>query len=206
MTPPDVSPMMPNNPQPVLYLVPTSLTKKDESQSIPLFLGTWTVGRNGETDISLPKDTVSRIHAKLIVEATSITVVDLGSSNGITVGSEKIMEKKVRPGEEIQFGDFPMRLSTTPIIPVGPNIKTNPIPRRSLVPPIHPLWPAQNRVFLLLIHKDAFSEKEIAAKLHITHHTVHNHVKSIYEAYEVNSRTELVMKALGTGYDGGGRE
>ena len=190
--------MMTTNPQPVLYLLPKFPTKSDEDQSIPLYVGEWTVGRNGETDISLPKGTVSRIHAKLIVEAKSITVVDLGSSNGVKVGAEQVKAKKILPGQEILFGDFPMILSTTPPIPVNGG-KTNPLPPSPLVPPTHPLKPAQNRVLLLLIRKEAFTEKEIAAKLHIAQNTVHNHVKAIYEAYEVNSKPELLMKIYGVG-------
>lgn len=191
--------MMTNKPQPVLYLLPKFPTKSDEDQSIPLYVGEWTVGRNGETDISLPKGTVSRIHAKLIVEAKSITVVDLGSSNGVKVGAEQVKAKKILPGQEILFGDFPMILSTTPVLTID-DIKTAPLPPPPIVPPARRLTPAQNRVFLWLIRKEAFSEKEIAAKLHRSSEVVHNHVRAIYAAYEVHSKAELLMKVYGLGH------
>lgn len=187
-------------PVPVLYLVPKFPTKKDEDQSIPLFPGEWTVGRDGVTDIALPVDTVSRVHARLIVDAKGVTVIDQGSTNGIYVGLERILERRIAPGTEIRFGEYPLVLSTTSELPVSSQTATKKA-TRTLVPPKHPLRPAQSRVLVLLLHKDAFTEKEIAAKLHRSPDTVHNHVQRIFEAYEVSSRTELLMKVFGIGYD-----
>ena len=39
---------------------------------------------------------------------------------------------------------------------------------------------------------DGKSEKEVAARLDISPHTVHNHVKEIYKRMNVNSRPELL--------------
>jgi pSer/pThr/pTyr-binding forkhead associated (FHA) protein len=185
---------------PVLYLIPKFPTKNDEYQSIPLFPGEWTVGRDSVTDIPLPVETVSRVHARLIVDAKGITVLDMGSTNGITIGLEKIIERRVLPGSEILFGEYPLLLSTTPKLPANSGSLTKKV-KQNLVPPRHPLRPAQSRVLVLLLHKDAFTEKEIAAKLHRSPDTVHNHVQRIFEAYEVSSRTELLMKVFGIGYD-----
>ena len=40
------------------------------------------------------------------------------------------------------------------------------------------------------------SEKEIAAQLQLSTHTVHNHVRRLYKALDVNSRAELLATAL----------
>jgi len=40
------------------------------------------------------------------------------------------------------------------------------------------------------------SEKQIAAELNISKHTVHIHVKSLYRTYDVNSRAELISHSL----------
>ena len=51
------------------------------------------------------------------------------------------------------------------------------------------------------------SEKQVAAELGISPQTVHGRVKSIYLAYGVTSRSELLVKCLGRGAlpDLGGR-
>lgn len=191
---------MPTLPQPVLYLIPKFPTKKDENQSIPLYIGESTVGRDGVTTISLPESSVSRVHAKLIVDSKSLILIDLGSTNGSFVGAEKVLERRVLPGTEIRFGEYPVILSTTPKLPIDSPTGTR-RSNRDLVPPIHPLRPAQHRVLLLLLRKEAFSEKEIAAKLKRAPDTIHNHVQRIYDAYEVSSRAELLMKVFGVGYE-----
>jgi DNA-binding NarL/FixJ family response regulator len=39
------------------------------------------------------------------------------------------------------------------------------------------------------------SEKEIAAKLDLSRHTIHNYVKALHQRFEVSSRGELLAKA-----------
>ena len=40
------------------------------------------------------------------------------------------------------------------------------------------------------------SEKQVAAKLNISPHTVHIHIKKLYKRLEVSSRPELMAKCL----------
>lgn len=42
------------------------------------------------------------------------------------------------------------------------------------------------------------STKEIAQALHISPHTVHNHIKLVYRAFGVSGRGELLIRCLGT--------
>jgi DNA-binding CsgD family transcriptional regulator len=57
-------------------------------------------------------------------------------------------------------------------------------------PPVSP----RQREVLELLHRGA-SEKEVAATLEISLHTVHDHVKALHRAYGVRSRGELLARA-----------
>ncbi len=60
------------------------------------------------------------------------------------------------------------------------------------------LTPCQRRVASLLI--EGLSEKQAAARLGRSHHTVHQHVKAIYSALSVRSRAEFMARCIqGTG-------
>jgi DNA-binding NarL/FixJ family response regulator len=41
------------------------------------------------------------------------------------------------------------------------------------------------------------SEKEVAAALRLSPHTVHDHVKALYRHFGVHSRSELLARCLG---------
>ena len=66
-------------------------------------------------------------------------------------------------------------------------------PERSRVP----LTPAQERVFEQLAL--GLSEKEASTRLHISRHTVHNHIRAIYRAFGVATRSELLAYLLSHG-------
>jgi len=55
-----------------------------------------------------------------------------------------------------------------------------------------PLSPRERQTLKLLLIGDA--EKQIAAKLSISRHTVHVYVKSLYKRFDVNSRGELLAR------------
>jgi hypothetical protein len=67
------------------------------------------VGREGELVVSDP--TVSRQHAKITRDGNSITVEDLGSSNGTFVDGVRIeAPTEVKPGASVHFGSIKVRL------------------------------------------------------------------------------------------------
>ena len=57
-----------------------------------------------------------------------------------------------------------------------------------------PLPRRQSQTLTLLLQGDA--EKQIAAKLEISQHTVHVYIKSLYKRFGVNSRAELLALLL----------
>jgi DNA-binding CsgD family transcriptional regulator len=54
------------------------------------------------------------------------------------------------------------------------------------------ITPRQREVLELLLH--GHGEKEIAARLFLSKHTIHNHVKAVYRAFGVSSRFELFAR------------
>ena len=75
--------------------------------------GVNSVGREG-TDVLVQDPTVSRRHAQLTLEGTQLTVEDLGSTNGTSVGGRKLTagEKAVAySGDTVKFGNILLTLT-----------------------------------------------------------------------------------------------
>jgi DNA-binding winged helix-turn-helix (wHTH) protein len=75
------------------------------SRRIVLGPGITTVGRDHEGDVYLNDPSVSRVHARILVQNGAATVEDLKSKNGTCVQSEPITGPRVlADGDEIEFG------------------------------------------------------------------------------------------------------
>jgi len=73
--------------------------------------GTQIVGRSSESDIQLSHSSVSRKHARVVVDGSTITVADLGSRNGTFVSGDAVSgETVVATGAEIAFAGVTMKL------------------------------------------------------------------------------------------------
>jgi hypothetical protein len=62
------------------------------------------VGRNPDSDLQLPVGTVSRRHAEVERVEDGWMVRDLHSENGTWVNGERIWERRIVDGDEVQFG------------------------------------------------------------------------------------------------------
>jgi len=72
---------------------------------IPLRRGVLTVGRRESCDISLKFPNISGLHCELAYkDAGYWQVRDLGSTNGIKVNGERVLNRPLRPGDEIAIG------------------------------------------------------------------------------------------------------
>jgi hypothetical protein len=80
----------------------------------PLSEGETTIGRELGLELSLPNEsTVSRRHAVVIRKGQSVTVRDLGSSNGTFVNGVKVAgDTPIRPGDQVQFGQSVWRFES----------------------------------------------------------------------------------------------
>jgi pSer/pThr/pTyr-binding forkhead associated (FHA) protein len=64
------------------------------------------VGRADDVEIFLSDVTVSRHHARFVVDADGLRVMDLGSTNGTYVNGERHDEALLQPGDEVIIGKF----------------------------------------------------------------------------------------------------
>jgi S-DNA-T family DNA segregation ATPase FtsK/SpoIIIE len=76
---------------------------------VPLRRGTYTVGRSN-ADILIPDADLSRVHARLVVTETAITIIDLDSANGTDVDGERVRNAEISTGSTIRCGNSSMSL------------------------------------------------------------------------------------------------
>ncbi|MGI4787234.1 MAG: FHA domain-containing protein [Janthinobacterium lividum] len=68
--------------------------------------GDVTVGRDGDNEIVLAENTVSRRHARLVRDGHGqFTLTDLGSANGVYINGTRIQRAILSTGDEIKIGD-----------------------------------------------------------------------------------------------------
>ncbi len=88
------------------------LVESSSGRRFRLRIGVNTVGREN-CDILLLDGTVSRRHAEVNLEAGSVTVTDLGSTNGTQVEGTRLAPNQpmpIRPGAVIRFGNVTIAL------------------------------------------------------------------------------------------------
>ena len=76
---------------------------------IPLRRGRFRIGRGG-TEIDIPDPELSREHAQLDVSDSAVTLLDLGSANGITVDGRKVQAATISTDALIRCGGSSMSL------------------------------------------------------------------------------------------------
>lgn len=81
---------------------------------IPLLKDRLTIGRRETCDICLPFANVSNNHCELILEQGYWKIKDLQSRNGVKVNGERVLEKRIYPGDELSISKHRYRLEYTP--------------------------------------------------------------------------------------------
>lgn len=95
----------PNNPRRVSRFL---VTHRD--RQLPLFEGENVIGRTPECEVQLPFGSVSRRHARILVE-DRLFLEDLGSTNGTFLSDRKIAgQTELQPGDEIRIGSEKLRV------------------------------------------------------------------------------------------------
>lgn len=166
---------------------------------VPVREGEYLVGRSSNCDIVINDASVSRRHARLIINGNELRISDLQSRFGTFVNDQRIESCVVQAGHVIRFGGAPYHLvlATDALLESAlpdEEVETRRPPVREILDTIENLRPSQRRVFDLM--RDGASEPEIAARLNLSVHTVHSHVKAIYSHFNVHSRAELIARTV----------
>ncbi|MCH9684194.1 MAG: FHA domain-containing protein [Deltaproteobacteria bacterium] len=96
-----------------------------------------TIGRRPTNDIILPNDGVSGSHARLLVTGRTLTLIDLGSTNGTFIGGERIEgPRPVAAGDRVLIGEYQLGFELVDGAAAhgsGPTVTTTtPVPRLPL--------------------------------------------------------------------------
>lgn len=78
-----------------------------------------TIGRHPESHIFLDDVTVSRRHADILRDGAQLSVHDRGSLNGTYVNGDRVDERHLRTGDELQVGRFKLMYVGAGSIPPG---------------------------------------------------------------------------------------
>lgn len=162
------------------------------------------LGRRPTCGIWLRDDWVSREHAKIVRDKAGYSIRDLGSRNGTLLNGQPLhKEQPLTTDSEVQIGPYTLRTyfqissAICEIVNADePTLSARDIksPASTLPALAAKLTPAQQRVYSLFLK--GHLEKEVAAALGISIHTVHWHAKSIYSALAVSTRAELICTGL----------
>jgi EAL domain-containing protein (putative c-di-GMP-specific phosphodiesterase class I) len=78
------------------------------------------IGRRHGLDLSLPAESVSKVHAEIYVVGSTLRVRDLGSRNGTFLNRALVDDAALREGDVLHFVDFEFRLGRSEVAEVTP--------------------------------------------------------------------------------------
>jgi hypothetical protein len=76
--------------------------------------GSYRIGRDPTLEIVIDHPSISHAHAELVVEDSAARIIDLGSTNGMTVDGRNVSQTELCPGQEIRLGDVALLIQPAP--------------------------------------------------------------------------------------------
>lgn len=71
------------------------------------------IGRSDTSDVAVPLDQVSALHARLDAGRQGLRLVDLGSANGVRVNGATVRAARLRDGDRVEIADLRFRVRRT---------------------------------------------------------------------------------------------
>src|SRR5262245_35228580 len=112
--------------------MPAHLQSLNDGPSILIDKPILLFGRHEECDVQLNSKKVSRRHCVIAQVNDYLLVRDLGSTNGVRVNGERVAEGKLKPGDELQIGNFKYQVCADPL---GRSKDHPPVDAYKVVPP-----------------------------------------------------------------------
>jgi DNA-binding CsgD family transcriptional regulator len=169
-------------------------------QNFSLDPGTYIAGRSKKCDLFIPDETISRKHAEIKLVDNIVTVRDLRSRNGVFIDKARIQSSQLLPGQFLRLGRivFLLACEDTPTWDVDSAQETaDHRDHEAKTVPEHVVRKLTQAQIGVVSHlQEGRSEKEIAARLGLSPHTVHNHIREIYRVLGVHKQSELVSLLL----------
>lgn len=161
----------------------------------PVTEGGHRLGRGTECEVRLSHSSVSRVHARLEFRDGHLCVQDLESRNGTFVNQSRVSECSVAIGDELRVAAVTLDVVASLKACFDEQTSADPITSGRLPSVARQLSDAQQRVLRLIL--EGCTEKQVAARLNLSPHTVHTHMKHVYQALQVHSRGELIANCVG---------
>ena len=115
--------------------MPAQLLPLNEGPSILLDKPILLIGRHPECDIQIDSRKVSRRHCCIAQVGEVLLVRDLGSTNGIRINGVRVLEGRLKSGDELTIGNSRFQLRSEPLaIAPGARAPTAREPVRPAVP------------------------------------------------------------------------
>jgi len=86
--------------------MPAHLLSLTDGPSILLDKPILLFGRHADCDVQLNSKKVSRRHCCIAQVGENLVIRDLGSTNGVKVNGERVVEAVLTPGDELVIGNF----------------------------------------------------------------------------------------------------
>ncbi len=80
-------------------------------QRVPVPPSGLTIGRASDCDLTINEPLVSRLHARLTIEAGQLVIYDLNSTNGTTVNGVKVQRHALKAGDIVEIGNTQLQVS-----------------------------------------------------------------------------------------------
>ncbi|MGE3807023.1 MAG: FHA domain-containing protein [Gemmataceae bacterium] len=91
--------------------MPAHLLALNEGANIPVDKQILLLGRDMECDIRLDSRKISRRHCCIARVGDHLVVRDLGSTNGVRINGVRVVEGRLKPGDELTIGNFRYQIS-----------------------------------------------------------------------------------------------
>ena len=100
--------------------MPAQLVALNDGPSIWLDKPILLVGRHPECDIQINSRKISRRHCCIAQVSDYLVVRDLGSTNGVRINGARVVEGRLKPGDELSIGSHRYRVSWDSPAPPAP--------------------------------------------------------------------------------------